>query len=64
MTIDEMFAPVKHVHGDCPICTNAPLIEDIGHVRTDWDKLMVKIRDANARVRIMLGKRIEVKEVE
>ncbi len=63
MTIEEYFAPVTHKHINCPICDNVALIQDVPLPRTGWDKLMISIRSNNARMCILQGKRIEVKEV-
>ena len=64
MTIDEYYAPVTHKHNDCPICNSVELIQDIPLPRNNWDKLMIAIRNNNAKFRILQGKRIEVKEIK
>jgi len=62
MSIEEQYAPVTHSHPDCPVCNNVALIQDVPVARNDWDKLMITVRNMDARVRILVGKRIEVKE--
>lgn len=61
-SIEEIYAPVTHKHYNCPICDNVALIEDIPVPRTHWDNLLIAIRNMDANMRIMVGKRIEVKE--
>lgn len=62
MSIDEQYAPVTHKHNNCPICNSVELIQDIPLPRNSFDKLMIAVRNMEATTRIMLGKRIEVKE--
>jgi hypothetical protein len=64
MSVEEAYAPVIHTHNNCPICNSVALIEDIPAPRNHWDKLMITIRNMDATVRIMTGKRIEVREVK
>lgn len=61
MSIEEQYAPVTHKHNNCPICNDIALIQDIPLPRSNWDKLMIAIRNNNAKFRILQGKRIEVK---
>jgi len=62
MTIEEAYQDVTHKHANCPTCNNIALIEDIRRPRSEWDKLIISINNMNVKLRIMLGKRIEVKE--
>jgi hypothetical protein len=62
MSLSEYYAPVTHKHNGCPICNSVELIQDIPLPRSDWDRLMITIRNMDARVRTMAGKRIEIKE--
>jgi len=62
MSIEEQYLPVTHNHTNCPICNNPALIQDIPLPRNNWDKLLIAIRNNNAKFRILQGKRIEIKE--
>ena len=62
MSIEEAFAPVTHKHANCPICNDVALIQDVPLPRNSFDKLMIAVRNMEATSRIMIGKRIEVKE--
>lgn len=61
MSIEEKYMSVTHQHNDCPVC-NSKALMDIPKPRNEWDKLMLTIRNGNADLRIMFGKKIEVKE--
>lgn len=62
MSIDEYYAPVTHKHNNCPICDNVALIQDVVPVHSAWDRFIASANQLNATVRIMTGKRIEVRE--
>lgn len=60
MSIEEYYMPVAHKHANCPICHNLTLIHDVTPVRSPLDKLIASIRNIDADVRIMKGKRITI----
>ena len=62
MSIEEQYRPVTHKHPVCLICNGTNLIEDIPMPRNAFDNLLIAIRNMNASARIMVGKRIEVRE--
>jgi hypothetical protein len=64
MTIEEQYLPVTHKLKNCPICHNKALIMDVTPAYTVWDRLVVSTNSINATFRIVLGKRIEVREIK